>query len=286
MLKHKSAVDASSSAAPSRPRATRNGWARDYLKSATLADKLDPVPPPEEWDTSYPCEDLRPGRPKELTPTLARPKSIKLGALSRLSARAALHHKFWHHELQAAELMCWAILRFPETPQEFRDGLVRIVRDEVRHMRLYQDHIESLGFRLGQFEVRDWFWERIPTCETPLQFVALLGMGLEGANLDHTARFAHFLRAAGDEEGSRIQEQVGREEVAHVRFATRWFRVWAGSVDFDRWCAELPPPLTPLLMRGKQLQMEPRLKAEFPQEFLDSLARWKPTASALPPHSP
>jgi uncharacterized ferritin-like protein (DUF455 family) len=243
-----------------------------------LATKVHPAAPPERWDADYLREDLRPGRPEELRVTLSKPKSVKMGALGRKDARAELHHKFWHHELQAAELMCWAILRFPETPQEFRDGLVRIFRDEVRHMHMYQEHIEALGFHVGDFEVRDWFWDRIPTCETPLQFVALLGMGLEGANLDHTVRFAHWLRAAGDERGARIQEQVGREEIAHVRFATRWFRNWAGTVDFDRWCEELPPPLTPLLMRGKQVQMAARLNAEFTQEFLDSLARF----TALP----
>ncbi len=261
---------------------TKDQWARNYVLSTDLAHKIAPPPAPDGWGSECLSEDLRPGRPPELTVTLRMPRSVKMGALSRLDARAELHHKFWHHELQAAELMCWAMVRFPETPREFRDGLVRIFRDEVRHMGMYQEHIESLGFSLGDFEVRDWFWERIPTCETPLQFVALLGMGLEGANLDHTARFAHWLRASGDERGAALQEQVGREEVGHVRFATRWFREWSGGVDFDRWCQELPPPLSPLLMRGKQVQMAPRLKAEFPREFLESLARWTPDDSTRP----
>lgn len=278
MKKRNGAADVSSSLDSQPGRATRNAWATDYLLSTNLAEKLAPAPAPELWETNCTPVDLRPGRPAGLTVTRKTPKSVKMGALGRAEARAELHHKFWHHELQAAELMCWAMLRFPDTPEEFRDGLVRIFRDEVRHMHMYQEHIERLGFQLGQFEVRDWFWERIPTCQTPLQFVALLGMGLEGANLDHTARFAHWLRLSGDEVGARIQEQVGREEVGHVRFATRWFRAWSGGVDFDRWCQELPPPLSPLLMRGKQLQMAPRLKAGFPQEFLDSLARWNPTS--------
>src|SRR5690606_31833324 len=100
-------------------------------------------------------------------------------------ARARLLHTFWFHELQAAELMCWALLKFPESEPAFREGLLRIWRDEVRHMGLYQAHIESLGFRLGDFEVRDWFWHRVPTCHNPTMFVALLGMGLEAANLEH-----------------------------------------------------------------------------------------------------
>jgi uncharacterized ferritin-like protein (DUF455 family) len=190
--------------------------------------------------------------------------------------RAKLLHKFWHHELQAAELMCWALLRFPEAEGEFKIGLLRIAQDEIRHMAMYEQHIRKLGHALGDFPVRDWFWERVPTCQTPLQFVALLGMGLEGANLDHTVRFADWFRRAGDEEGARLQEQVGREEVAHVRFATRWFKRWTGGCDFSVWCATLPEPLTPLLMRGKSVQSAPRLKAELSETFVEELQRWQP----------
>lgn len=172
--------------------------------------------------------------------------------------------------------MCWAILAYPQAPEEFRKGLLRIFKDEVRHMKMYQDYIESLGFSLGQFEVRDWFWERVPTCDSPLQFVAFLGMGLEGANLDHTARFSAWLRTVGDTKGAELQEQVGREEIAHVRFANRWFETWTGGIDFEQWRKTLPPPLSPLLLRGKNIQVSARLKAEFPLAFVESLRDWKP----------
>jgi uncharacterized ferritin-like protein (DUF455 family) len=251
-------------------------WALAYIESTELLTKTDPPEPPKSWANAGPSAELRLGRPDILPLTQKKPKSVKLGALHRPEARAALHHKFWHHELQAAELMCWALLRFPDTPLEFRKGLLRIFRDEVRHMKMYQRYIESLGYRLGSFEVRDWFWDRVPTCETPLQFVALLGMGLEGANLDHTARFSSWLKTVGDARGAELQEQVGREEIAHVRFANRWFRTWTGGIDFETWCESLPPPLSPLLMRGKTVQTAPRLKAEFPESFIESLKNWQP----------
>ena len=129
--------------------------------------------------------------------------------------------------------MAWALLAFPETPAEFRAGLVRIALDEVRHMRLYARQIERLGSRVGDFTVRDWFWERIRPCATPASFVAAMGLGFESANLEHTASFAARFREAGDEEGARVQELVGREEIAHVRFGARWFREFAGGLDFD-----------------------------------------------------
>jgi uncharacterized ferritin-like protein (DUF455 family) len=251
-------------------------WALAYLTSLSLEHKCAPPPVPGSWLAAGEPVDLRPGRPTELEVTLAKPRSVKLGGLRAVQARAELIHKFWHHELQAAELMCWAVLRFPETPLEFRRGLLRIAKDEIRHMRLYEEHLTALGYGVGSFPVRDWFWERVPTCQSPLEFVAFLGMGLEGANLEHTERFAGWFRTVGDERGADIQEQVGREEVAHVRFATRWFREWTGDVDFARWCKELPPPITPLLLKGKKLRWELRRRAEMPEPFLRELEAWLP----------
>jgi len=250
-------------------------WARAYVESTSLAYKCAPPPPPENF-AGEEAQDLRPGRPPELRVSTDKPRSVTLGAMRDPKARARLIHKFWHHVPPAAELMPWGVLRFADTPEEFRRGLVRIMRDEIRHMGMYEEHMARLGYRLGDFPVRDWFWERVASTQTPVSFVALLGMGLEGANLEHTARFAGWFRTVGDELGAETQEQIGREEVAHVRFATRWFRTWTGGVDFETWCKELPPPLTPVLLRGKTLRRDLREKAEMPGEFLDRLSSWRP----------
>jgi uncharacterized ferritin-like protein (DUF455 family) len=188
-------------------------------------------------------------------------------------------HNFFHHELQAAELMAWAILAFPEAPREFREGLVRIALDEVRHMRMYHARIGALGHAVGDFDVRDWFWARVPTCADPTAFVAVMGLGLESANLEHAASFATAFREAGDEGSARVQELVGLEEIAHVRFGARWFARFRGEVTFDAWCAALPAPLTPLLMRGKPLRRDARERAGQPEAFLDELDRWQPSGS-------
>jgi uncharacterized ferritin-like protein (DUF455 family) len=174
--------------------------------------------------------------------------------------------------------MAWALLAFPETPREFRAGLARIALDEVRHMRLYAEQIERLGHGVGEFTVRDWFWERIPSCATPASFVAAMGLGFESANLEHTASFAARFRQAGDEEGARVQDLVGREEIAHVRFGARWFAEFRGELAFDAWCDALPAPLSPMVMRGRPLQRETRLRAGFPSKFLDELDAWQPVS--------
>lgn len=252
-------------------------WAAAFVLSTSLEHKCSPPSSPVAFAPDFrPTRLTVPGRPPELAVTLERPRSQRREAMKHPEQRARLLHKFWHHELQAAELMCWAVLAYSNAELEFRRGLLGICHDELRHMRLYQAHIEALGFRVGDFPVRDWFWDRVPTCATALSFVALVGMGLEAANLEHTDRFARWFEYAGDQAGAELQRQVGREEVAHVRFAVRWFRRWTGGDDFDTWCRSLPPPLTPLLLRGKTLERGARQKAEMSEGFLDALSRWKP----------
>lgn len=55
----------------------------------------------------------------------------------------------------------------------------------------------------------------------------------------------------GDEHGAAIQERIGAEEIPHVRFALRWFERFTGEATLA-WAAHLPPPLSPLLMRGRR----------------------------------
>jgi uncharacterized ferritin-like protein (DUF455 family) len=251
-------------------------WAWDYVHAATLTAKLAPPAPPEAWESSPPSRRVRaPGRPPELAVAARADKTRGLGSPR---GRARVLHTFLHHELQAAELMCWALLAFPETPRAFKTGLVRIALDEVRHMGIYAEQITRLGHAIGDFPVRDWFWERIPTCETPAAFVAVMGLGLESANLDHSASFAARFRSAGDEEGARAQELVGLEEIAHVRFGAKWFAELSGGLEFEAWRRALPSPLTPLLMRGSPLQREARLRAGQPARFVDELEAWQPDA--------
>jgi uncharacterized ferritin-like protein (DUF455 family) len=191
-------------------------------------------------------------------------------------------HTFLHHELQAAELMAWALLAFPEAPTELRRGLVRVIGDEIRHMGMYASYLRDRGFEPGCFPVRDWFWERLPSVPSIEAFLATLGLGFEGANLDHAMRFAARFRSAGDEEAARIEERVGLEEIPHVRFALRWFveltpqiRDDRGRSLFDAWCASLPAPLSPIVMRGAPLARNLRRRAGLDDAFVDALERYE-----------
>ncbi len=254
---------------------TVEGWAERYVRSESLSHKVEPPPPPSAWrEPPRPQHETRPGRPSELrvvTKSRPAPRSLR-----DLACQARLLHTFFHHELQAAELMCWALLRFADTELDFRKGLLGIALDEVRHARAYRDEIAALGFRIGDFAVRDWFWQRVPTCDDELQFVALMGMGLEAANLEHAHTYAERLESVGAHRAAALQRQIEREETSHVAFAVHWFSRWAGELDFRRWESALPPPLTPLMMKGAPVNRAARLRAGMPRAFVDAIAQWTP----------
>ncbi len=218
-----------------------------------------------------------PGRPPELKAREGKKKTPRPGALKDPAKRAQLLHTFLHHELQAAELLAWALLAFPEGPVPFRRGLLGICRDEVVHLGLYRDHLDRLGFPFGTHPINDWFWSRVPKeATTPAHFVARLGVGFEGGNLDHGARFTEYFLAAGDPEAAAIQARIIEEEIPHAAFGLHWFQVFTGTLDFDTWRTYLPVPLSPMMTRGLPLNLEARRRAGYPEPFLDALAAWVP----------
>ena len=253
---------------------TVEAWAENFVLSTDLATKLCPGDAPKTWaDAPPPLRIAQPGRPEQLSLRDRARKSPTPGALHAPARRAEIVHTFLHHELQAAELMAWALLAFPESPRAFRQGLLNVLHDEVRHMALYREYLRSLGFDYGAFPVRDWFWQRVPTCPTAAHFCAVMGVGFEGGNLDHTQRFAERFRAVGDTRGAELQERVGEEEVPHVRFAVRWFRSWVKDDSFAAWTRYLVAPLSPTLMRGVPMNRASRLRSGMSEPFMDELAR-------------
>jgi len=259
---------------------TLERWAYDYITCDSLRAKMEPgVPPTLRVQHVVPLRVEPPGRPKELQVSWDKYKAPRSAhALRSPEKRAHLLHTFWHHELQAAELLCWAVLAFPDTPPAFGRGLINICLDEIRHMSMYREQLRRLGFDVGSFPVRDWFWERAPAATTARQFLALMGLGFEAGNLDHSQRFEHLFMEAGDPACSHLMHVVGEEEVAHVAFAAHWFHELGATLDFAGWLAELPRPLSPMVMRGKPLARERRTRAGLDKRFLDELEAWQPVS--------
>jgi uncharacterized ferritin-like protein (DUF455 family) len=257
---------------------TLERFCADFICASTVEEKLSPKSPPNpreesSWEPApVPLRLAAPGRPASWRVVSRSPSAPRADALRSREARARLLHTFVHHELQAAELFAWAVLAFPRTPREFRAGLVRLCTEELAHLALYRGLLRRDGHEFGDFPVRDWFWQRVPSCATPEAFVALQGLGLEGANLEHSRRYAEAFRAAGDEEGAAVLEKVERDEVGHVAFAARWFEHFTDApLDYDRWRVALPSPLTPAVLQGRPLNRRARQSAGLDDAFLARL---------------
>jgi uncharacterized ferritin-like protein (DUF455 family) len=264
------------------PHGSVERWCWDFICEAHLQSKLAPPATPDltvdsSWEPRPAERRLRqPGRPPELEVIARSPRTPS--GLHRPEARLRLMHTFLHHELQAAELFAWAVLAFPEAPREFKAGAVRLCLEELVHLHLYADYLKDHGAAVGDFPVRDWFWERVTTCPDALSFVALQGLGLEGSNLDHCARFSRMFAESGDEQAAAIIEQIGRDEVGHVAFAREWFERFSGSpLDYEQWRRVLPAPLTPALMQGRPMNDSARRAAGMDNDFLQALANAGPT---------
>ncbi|MFT7667965.1 MAG: uncharacterized ferritin-like protein (DUF455 family) [Planctomycetota bacterium] len=250
-------------------------WAWDVIHDEDLERKLNPPKVPSRFAASFSaCRPTQPSRPSPLRVEPRSQKTPRPGALVRVEPRAKILHVFMHHELQAAEIFCWALLAFPDAPESFRRGLLKIALDELRHARSYRAQVNRLGFKLGDFPVRDWFWQCFAACNTPLEFVAMMGVGFEGGNLDHCALWTQRFRDVGDEEGALCQEVIERDEIEHVAFAVSWFRRFHGSFDFESWRHELRGTVTPTVMRGKPMNPEARKVAGFDEEFMRELTAW------------
>lgn len=258
------------------PEGTVERWCFDFVLGECATAKLGAqVPDPNvAWESDPPERRIpRPGRPPAWRIVTRSPPAPRPGALVQEGARAELLHRFVHHELQAAELFAWGALAFSATPHEFRAGLLRLCGEELAHLRLYLDHLRAHGAEFGAYPIRDWFWERVPSCLDAASFVALQGIGLEGANLEHAARHAAQFRAAGDEQGAGILARVEHDEIAHVAFAKTWFeRFTAAPLTYEAWRAKLPPPLTPSVLQGRPINARARRRAGLDEAFLAALA--------------
>jgi uncharacterized ferritin-like protein (DUF455 family) len=174
-----------------------------------------------------------PGRPTRLA-RIGKAEFPRLESLARDPvARGQVLHFFANHELLAMELMALMILRFPNAPQAFVQGLARTITEEQSHMRLYIARMRELGVEFGDLPLSDYFWNAIKDAPSPLVFVTQMSLTLEQANLDYSLFYRDAVRRAGDEETARILERVYQEEIGHVKHGVHWFNRWRADARTD-----------------------------------------------------
>lgn len=188
------------------------------LRAAWLAGELDCV-----QDTSDPLMLVTPGRPSR--PRLVSPFETARQSLQTHEGRALLIHALAHIEFNAINLALDAIYRFRGLPRDYYDDWLRVAEEEAYHFGLLREHLHSLGFDYGDFPAHNGLWEMaLKTAHDPLVRMALVPRVLEARGLDASPALAKKLAACGDARAVEILRIIERDEIAHVRIGTRWYR--------------------------------------------------------------
>ena len=215
-----------------------------------------------------------PGRPDELL--FNRKKSMKLPSVHLLDDarnRGILMHFFLNHELLALEIMAMTLLKFPDLPDSFKRGMLKTMREEQEHAKLYLERIAAMGVELGDVYVNSFFWDCMKNMSSAEQYVTAMSLTFEQANLDFSLFYKNAFEQCGDSETAKVMDKVYKDEISHVSFGLKWFRKWQpGNIsEWESYVSSLEFPLSPSRAKGNIFDVAGRKKAGLNDDFIDNL---------------
>jgi uncharacterized ferritin-like protein (DUF455 family) len=164
-----------------------------------------------------------PGRPAQ--PVLVSPGKVAKRSLQSVEGHAGLIHSLAHIELNAVDLALDIIWRYPGLPELFYREWLSVAKDEARHYRLLEDHLNQLGYHYGAFNAHHGLWEMAErTKDDLLARLALVPRTLEARGLDASPLVRDKLISIGDQRGAAILSIILQDEIRHVAIGNRWYR--------------------------------------------------------------
>ncbi len=241
-----------------------------------------------EAKISRPSEikDEAPGPALKLAPEVpGRPDFMQFASLEKKTPfpapkdlhdpkmRGVVLHFFANHELLAIELMALVLLKFPEAPASFRQGILRTIYEEQDHLGLYIKRMRELGTELGDVGVNRFFWDCLKDMKNPLDFVTGMSLTFEQANLDFASHYQKIFAEIGDHETAAILQKVYDDEIGHVKHGVSWLDRWRdpSTTQWSAYEGNLKLPLSPARAKGPVFDREARRRADLTEEYVDSL---------------
>ena len=196
-----------------------------------------------------------------------------LHTLEKDETRGRVLHFFANHELLATELMALVLLKFPEAPKAFRRGILKTLKDEQEHTRMYVRRLADMGMVFGQFPVNGYFWKMIAPMSTPMDYVSRLSLTFEQANLDFSAYFAQRFGLIGDRASQALMEKIYRDELTHVGYGLKWFRRWKDPklTDWQAYEKQLEFPMSPQRAKAVPFNLKARQQVGLDADFIQRL---------------
>ena len=195
--------------------------------------------------------------------------------LENEQARGQLLHFLANHELLATELMALVLLKFPNAPHAFRQGVLVTLQEEQEHTRMYIRRMKECGVEFGRYPLSGQFWRVVEPMKSPMDFVSRLSLTFEQANLDYSLHFAKVFQKIGDSDTSSVLQQIYEDEIGHVKHGLHWFRQWKqpDQSDWEAYQATLDFPMSPQRARGPRatFNRQGRAEAGLTEDFIDSI---------------
>lgn len=174
-------------------------------------------------DEQIAVDTLIPGRPSK--PELVFHTDVKPRSVHTVEGRAALIHAICHIELNAIDLACDIIWRFPGMPDLFYRQWAQVAKEEALHFSLLRDHLRQMGYEYGDFPAHDGLWRMAEkTQHDLLARLALVPRTLEARGLDASPPIKKKLVSAGDLRAGEILDIILRDEIGHVAVGNHWYR--------------------------------------------------------------
>ena len=250
-------------------------WALGILESTELEGKLFSPPVLTDLSPGPPLIIDEPQRPAHMGFS-KRGQKNKLPPFQEHKDpdnRAICLHRFAGHELLAVAIIAFVLLAFPEAPPSFRFGLAHTLKEEQGHVRLYQDRMLDFGLTFGDLPLYRHFWNHMKFIRSPQEYVSMMSLTFEMANLDFAPIYGKSFEKAGDLKSKALMDQILHDEIAHVRFGFRWLKQMKDKNDtlWDAYEKSLPPLLTPKRAKGFYVIEEHRKKCGIPDEWIQNI---------------
>jgi uncharacterized ferritin-like protein (DUF455 family) len=250
-------------------------WAQGILESTEIEGKLFSPQSLTDLNPGLPLIIDEPKRP----PNMGFSKKSKTEKLPHFQEhkdpdkRAICLHRFAGHELLAVEIMAYVLLAFPEAPPSFRFGLAHTLKEEQGHVRLYQDRMLDFGLNFGDLPLYRHFWNHMKFIRSPQEYVSMMSLTFEMANLDFAPIYGKSFAVAGDLESKALMDQILHDEIAHVRFGFRWLNNMKDKADtpWEAYEKSLPPLLTPKRAKGFYVIEEHRKKCGLSDKWIENI---------------
>lgn len=247
-------------------------FARKILEGEDLEDKLFESSVEFGAYKDYSLPGL-PGRRKKISFSEKQIKFPKKPQLHLEDKKAIALHSFANHELLAIEMMAASLLIYPHRSEDdirFKRGVLSALKDEQKHLSLYIGRLNDLGYAFGDFPLNDFFWRQMEKLRTPAEYLSVMALTFEAANLDFAQYYAKIFAELGDLRTAEILETVLEDEISHVALGAHWMKKWREDRTlWEYYLENLPWPLTPARSKGISYDPDLHLRAIGDESFLN-----------------